>query len=49
MSDLGYLFAAYTVIWLLLFLYLMWIGHRARTLRRDLTALRTALKRRELE
>jgi CcmD family protein len=40
MRGLNYLAAAYTAIWIALFLYLLSIGRRARRLERELAELR---------
>jgi CcmD family protein len=43
MENLGYLVAAYAVVWLGVVLYVAWIGLRMSGLRRDVAALRRAL------
>ena len=40
MKGLNYLAAAYTAIWIALFLYLLSIGRRARRLEREIEELR---------
>jgi CcmD family protein len=40
MKGLGYLAAAYTAIWIALFVYLLSIGRRARRLEREVEELR---------
>jgi CcmD family protein len=45
MDNLGYLFAAYTFIWLAVFAYVYIIARRQQTLARDIQALREALQR----
>jgi CcmD family protein len=47
MENLSFLFAAYTAIWVLLFLYVANIARRNRTLQRDIDELRTVLERQE--
>ena len=47
MQDAGYLVAAYLVIWLGLFAYLLWLAGAARGLRADLADLRATLDERE--
>ena len=43
--QLLYLFAAYTVVWLGIFLYLFSLGRRSRTLDREVRELRQLLAR----
>lgn len=43
MENLVYVFAAYTVIWLVSFGYLYTIGSRQQKLRREIDALKGAL------
>lgn len=40
MKGLNYLFAAYTAVWIAIFVYLMAIGRRARRLERELDEMR---------
>jgi CcmD family protein len=40
MKGLNYLFAAYTAVWIALFVYLLAIGRRARRLEREIEELR---------
>lgn len=46
MSNLNFLFAAYTVIWVLLFVYIRLISHRNRLLEKEIEELRELLRRR---
>ena len=43
MNNLGYLFAAYTFIWVAVLAYVYMIAQRQRTLEREIQALREAL------
>jgi CcmD family protein len=45
MNNLGYLFAAYTFIWLAVLAYVYVIARRQQTLAREIQALREALQR----
>lgn len=45
MNNLGYLFAAYTFIWVAVLAYVYIIARRQRTLEREIQALREALQR----
>jgi CcmD family protein len=45
MNNLGYLFAAYTFIWVAVLLYVYFIAQRQRTLEREIRALRAALSK----
>jgi CcmD family protein len=45
-SNLNFLFAAYTVIWVLLFVYIRLISHRSRLLEKEIEELRELLRRR---
>ena len=45
--HLGFLFAAYTVVWLALFVYVLSLGRRSRTLEREVEELRQLVARRE--
>ncbi|HEY8516773.1 MAG: CcmD family protein [Thermodesulfobacteriota bacterium] len=40
MKGLNYLFAAYTAVWLAIFVYLLSIGRKARRLERELEEIR---------
>ena len=46
-SNLTYLFAAFTVTWGALFAYLFYMAGRQRELRREVEALRRALREKE--
>ena len=46
MSRLDYLFAAYTGIWILLFLYIRVLARRNRSLENEIEELRSLVKRR---
>ena len=46
MENLNFLFAAYTVIWVGLFLYLHVLARRNRSLEKEIEELRTLLQRR---
>jgi CcmD family protein len=46
MSNLGFLFAAYTAVWVLLFLYMVVLARRNRTLEREIEDLRELLQKR---
>ncbi len=39
MSNLGYLFAAYSVVWAGIFVYMMWLSGRISSVSRDLERL----------
>jgi len=45
MDRFPYLFAAYTVVWTLIFLYVWSVDRRARRAERELDELRKALER----
>jgi len=45
MNNLGYLFAAYTFIWVAVLAYVYFIARRQRALEKELQALREALPR----
>lgn len=47
MDNLGYLFAAYTIIWAVLFGYLFIQYYRQRKLRRELDLLKDSLGKRQ--
>ncbi|MEE8194105.1 MAG: CcmD family protein [Dehalococcoidales bacterium] len=44
MEDLGYLFAAFTVVWLALFGYIFALSRRQQRLRRDIDLLKETFK-----
>ena len=44
MENAGYLFAAFTIIWALLFGYVLVLFNRQTNLRRELDSLKEALK-----
>jgi CcmD family protein len=46
MGNLNFLFAAYTAVWLLLFLYLLGLSRRNRALGKEIEELRGLLQRR---
>ena len=46
-ANLPYLFAVYTITWVLFFVYLYYLSQRQRTLRREIEELRQALSERE--
>ena len=43
MSNLSFLFAAYTAVWVLLFLYVLVLARRNRALEKDIEDLRELL------
>lgn len=45
MNNMGYLFAAYTFIWAMVFGYVYIIARRQQTLDREIQTLREALER----
>lgn len=47
MTNLNFLFAAYTAIWVLLFLYVLTLSRRNRSLDKEITELRELLQRRK--
>ena len=47
MANLNFLFAAYTAIWVLLFLYILLLSRRNRTLQKEIDELRELLQRRK--
>ncbi len=49
MENAGYLFAAYTIIWALLFGYVLTLFNRQRRLRREINSLKDALKKKGIE
>jgi len=44
MENAGYLFAAFSVIWALVFGYVLLLFNRQRALRREINSLKEALK-----
>jgi CcmD family protein len=46
MTNLNFLFAAYTAVWVLLFLYILTLGRRNRSLGKEIEELRELLQRR---
>ncbi len=46
MENAGYLFAAFTIIWALVFGYVLFLLNRQRGVRRDIDSLKEALKER---
>ncbi len=46
MSNLGFLFAAYTAVWVLLFLYVLVLARRNRALEKEIEDLRELLQKR---
>lgn len=47
MKNLGYLFAAYAVIWLVLFIYILSIASRQKKLGVELETLRKLVERKK--
>jgi len=45
-KNLIFLFAAYTAVWVLLFLYILMVARRNRVLQKELDELRQLLQRR---
>ncbi len=46
MENAGYLFAAFTIIWALVFGYIFFLFHRQKKLRQEISSLKEALKER---
>ena len=46
MTNLNFLFAAYTAVWVLLFLYILSLSRRNRSLAKEVDELRELLQRR---
>ena len=44
-SNLGYLFAAYSIIWLVVFGYVFTLIRREKTLRKEIAALKESMKK----
>jgi CcmD family protein len=49
MDDLGYLFAAYTAIWLVVFGYILFMQRKQKKLQQQLDLLREQLNRQDNE
>ena len=49
MENAGYLFAAFSIIWALVFGYLFSLFHRQRKLSREINSLKEALKEKGAE
>ena len=47
MDNLKFLFAAYTAVWTLIFLYILMVSRRNRALEKEVEELRQLLQRRE--
>ena len=47
MTNLNFLFAAYTAVWVLLFLYILTLSRRNRSLNKEIEELRELLQRRK--
>ena len=47
MKNLGFLFAAYSAVWALLFLYILVLSRRNRMLGKEIEELRELLQRRK--
>ncbi|MFQ5666099.1 MAG: CcmD family protein [Candidatus Binatia bacterium] len=45
MANLNFLFAAYTAVWVLLFLYILVLSRRSRSLEKEIKELRALLQR----
>jgi CcmD family protein len=45
MANLTFLFAAYTAVWALLFLYILVLSRRSRSLEKEIEELRELLRR----
>ncbi|HEX7407587.1 MAG TPA: CcmD family protein [Candidatus Binatia bacterium] len=45
MTNLNFLFAAYTAIWVLLFVYVFLLSRRNRTVQKEIDELRQLLRR----
>jgi len=48
-ENAGYLFAAFTIIWALVFGYVFCLSRRQRQLRREIDSLKEALKEKGVE
>ncbi len=49
MENAGYIFAAFAIVWAVIFGYLHLLFNRQRKLRREINSLREALKEKERE
>ena len=49
MENAGYLFAAFTIIWALVFGYILFLFNKQRKLRREINSLKEALKGKQVE
>ena len=49
MENAGYLFAAFGIIWALVFGYILSLFNRQRRLRREIDSLKEALKEKQVE
>jgi len=49
MENAGYLFAAFTIIWAVVFGYLFLLFNRQRRLRREINSLKETFKEKEVE
>ena len=49
MENTAYLFAAFTIIWALVFGYILFLFNRQRKLRRDIDSLKKAFKEKGIE
>ena len=49
MENAGYLFAAFTVIWALVFGYVLFLFIKQKKLRQDLESLKETIKERQLD
>lgn len=45
MANLNFLFAAYTAVWIMLFLYILVLSRRNRSLEKEIEELRELLQR----
>ncbi len=49
MENAGYLFAAFTIIWAVVFAYVLYLFNRQRRLRWEIDSLKETLKERQVE
>ncbi|MFC1980111.1 CcmD family protein [Chloroflexota bacterium] len=49
MENAGYLFAAFTIIWVLVFGYVLVLFNRQKRMRQDINSLKEALKEKGIE
>ena len=47
MTNLSFLFAAYTAVWVMLFIYILTLSRRNRSLDREIEELRELLRRKQ--